>query len=265
MNYHDLPQTSSSEVACFLADPITWYHHWVARDWPRTQATPAMQFGTAVHHMIEHGGPGSVVKEIPAEVLNEQGHCKGKAWTEWKAANPAEQYLKPGEPNPLAIIWQHLMANTWVRLIVENAAKEVEHFWHDDDLDIPCRCRFDAVLVDESHGKLIDWKTTTCDNERTFASDAYSRFYDVRLALYRKGFIDKYGVKPEIYIVAIENSGGYGVSVYRMPDEWMDDAEARLILTVDEMQNFDLAKHLDRGPVTLTQPRWAQLKFEEIT
>ena len=260
-DYHSRPELSSSEVAAYLSDPIAWWHAYRAKDWPRQEATSAMQFGTLVHSMIEHGGTSAIVKEIPAEVLNEQGHCKGKAWLEWKSANPAEQYLKPGEPNPLATIWEHLLANQWVRAIIENGDKEVSHFWPDLDLDCACRCRFDATL----NGVLVDWKTTTMSNARTFAADAYSRFYDVRLALYRKGFQDLYGVKPEVYIVAIENSGGMAVNVYRMPDEWLDDAEARLILTVDEMMHFKLEDYLNRGPVTLIQPRYAQFKIEEVT
>jgi hypothetical protein len=260
MSYHDQPELSSSEVAAYLYDPIEWWHRWRAKDWPKMTATPAMEFGTAVHQMIEYGGPAAVVKQIPAEVLNADGHCKGKPWTEWKSANPASIYLKPGETSPLVTIWDHLMANTWVRAVIENSQKELSHYWPDRDLGCACRCRFDAVL----NGIIVDWKTTTMSNGRTFASDAYSRFYDVRLALYRRGYRDLYGNDPEVYIVAIQNSGGYGVDVYRMPEQWLDDAEARLILTVDEMLNFDLQKYLDSGPVDLIQPRWAQLKMEEL-
>lgn len=259
MNYHDRPEKSSSEVAAFLSDPIEWYHIYVLKDWPRMVATKEMELGTAVHSMVEHRGVKTVVRSIPATVLNEQGHCKGKTWTDWKAANPAQIYLKPGETNPLTTIWQHLIANAWCRAFVEHAEKEVEHFWNDTDLGA-CRVKFDAIL----NGTIVDWKTTSKTCARTFAIDAVSRFYDVRLALYRRGYRDLFGCNPEIVVVAIETSGGTKVTPYRMPDAWLDDAEAKLILAVDDMRRFDLSRYLDCSPVDLVQPRYSVLDLESV-
>jgi hypothetical protein len=111
---------------------------------------------------------------------------------------------------------------------------------------------------------LADWKTTSKRNPRTFAADAFDRHYDVRLAMYARGFEDKYGFRPEIYIVAIQTTGGMAVNVYQMPAEWLEDAEARLLLACDEMDNFDIDKHLDVGPVPLVQPRYAVLDLEKV-
>jgi hypothetical protein len=260
VGYHSRHELSSSEVACYLTDPIVWYHRYCLKDWPRDKPSEAMQFGTMVHRMIEIGGCDAIVKEIPAEVLNEQGHCKGKTWLDWKAANPADCYIKPGEPNPLKMVWDNLQANTWCRAIIENAAKETEHFWHDADLASECRMKCDAIL----NGLLIDWKTTSKTNARTFAADAAARFYDVRLALYRRGFRDKFGCDPEVCIVAIATDAGCKVTPYRMPDSWLEDAEARLILAVDEMSRFSLDRYLDCGPVDLVQPRWATFDLESV-
>lgn len=257
MSYHDRPELSSSQVASFLGDPIEWYHVHVAKDWPRMQPTAEMRLGTDVHAMIEHGGSDAIVKEIPSNVLNADGHCKGKAWTDWKAANPANVYLKPGEPNPLKTIWEHLLANAWCRDVIEHADKEVEHIWNDPDLG-PCRVKFDAVIG----GTVIDWKTTTKRCARTFAADCYARFYDVRLALYRRGHTDRFGTMPEVVIVAIETSGGMKVTPYKMPADWLDEADARLILAVDDMRRFNLDRYLDQSPVDLVKPRYATFNLE---
>lgn len=258
MDYHARPELSSSQVAAYLRDPIEWWHHYIAKDWPRPKPSAAMEFGTAVHRMIEVGSLESVVRQIPQEVLNEQGHCKGKAWLEWRAANQADIYLKPGEANPLSHIWHHLHCSLYCQEIIRYAEKEVEHIWNDDDLG-PCRVRFDAVI----YNSIIDWKTTTKKCARTFAADAAGMHYDVRLALYRRAFRHKYGISPEVVIVAIETEGGYGVSPYRMPDAWMDEAEAKLIVTVDDMRRFSLTNYLNQPVVELSKPRWANFTFEE--
>jgi hypothetical protein len=111
---------------------------------------------------------------------------------------------------------------------------------------------------------LIDWKTTNKTDSRGFANDAAGMGYDVRLALYRRGYRDLYGVDPEIHVVAIRSTGSYRVTPYRMPDSWLDDAEARLVLLVDEMNHFDLESFLDAKPVELQQPRFAKLDLEEL-
>lgn len=266
IDYHSRSERSSSQVADFLDDPIQWFHVHKLRDWKK-EPTAAMRLGTSTHTMIEvglpmmiaRGGWESLVREIPREALNADGHCKGKQWTEWKAENPAEIYFKPGEPNPLRQVWEHLQASKWCRDFIEVSYKEVEHVW-DDPLLGPCRCKMDAVSVPI----LCDWKTTSKRDARTFAADAFARNYDVRLAMYSRGFEDKYGCRPEVYIVAIQTTGGMVVNVYQMPSEWLEDAEARLLLACDEMDNFDIAKHLDVGPVPLVQPRYAVLDLEKV-
>jgi len=50
---------------------------------------------------------------------------------------------------------------------------------------------------------------------------------------------------------------------YRLSDSWLDDAEARLILAVDDMRRFNLNDYLNRGPFVLEQPRWSQVNLDE--
>jgi hypothetical protein len=263
--YHDHPALSSTQVSAYLNDPIEWYHQYVAKDWPRKEPTVAMNFGTTVHQMAETtlpamirtGGWESFIKVIPRDVLNADGHCKGSAWTSWKADNPSEFYVKEGEPNPFITIWDHLMANSWCRELIANGQKEVEHYWHDDVLG-DCRVKLDV----SSDAILADWKTTHAPNPHKFRNEIVARHYDVRLSLYRRGFIDLYGFEPEIYVVAINTKGGFKVTPYRLPESWLDDAGARLVFAVDEMRHFDLAKYLDAAPVTLEQPRYSILDLE---
>jgi hypothetical protein len=257
VNYHDRPELSSSEIATFIADPIRWYHEYCLKDWNR-EVTDAMELGTAVHTMLEIGGYESLALDIPRHVLNADGHCKGKAWTEWKDANPAKVYIKPGEVNVLKQIWEHVKANSWISKHLREGAKESEYFWFDDDLASECRMKADLINLPV----LIDWKTTSKPDARTFAADAFARSYDVRLAFYRRGFRRRFGFDPEVYVVAIRSTGGMQVTPYRMPDSWLDDAEARLFFIVDAMANFSLESYLDSKPVELVQPRYAQFDLE---
>lgn len=261
MDYHDRPELSSTQIAAYLRDPILWYHHYIAKDWPKPEASAEMALGTIIHKACEIGSLDQAcrIKHIPPEVLNADGHCKGKAWTDWKSANPADKYLKPGETDNLEIIWQHLQEHWFCRRIIAEAEKEVEHIWHEPYLG-DCRCRFDAVLNDV----LIDWKTTRASSQSEFEREVAYHFYDVRLALYRLAFLNLYGTVPDVHLVAIQTSGGCGVNVYRLTDEWLSDAEARLIVAVDDMRRFNLSRYLNQPVVDLQQPKYLKTKLESI-
>lgn len=260
LDYDEWPGLRSSSISTYIDKPIYWYHTEVLCDWPKEQASKEMGFGTAVHKMIELGGWEYMgIREIPRKVLNADGHCKGKAWTEWKEANPADTYIKPGEINTLRVIWEHLQANTWCREIIDLSSKEVKHLWEDNDFGL-CKVKMDAVCPQI----LVDWKTTSCRTRARFANEIVERAYDVRMAFYRRAFKDKYGHSPVVYLLAIRNSGGFEVASWQLTDAWLDDADARLIFTVDEMKRFDLAEYLNRPPELLTQPRWSQTDLEAV-
>lgn len=258
-DYHSDPCLSSTQIACFKDDPIRWYHEYKLKDWTRNP-TDAMNFGIAVHTMQELGSYEGLSRDIPAEVLNADGHCKGKAWTDWKDANPAKVYVKPGEVNELKQIWENVQGNGWIKEQLRNGIKEQEYYWFDADLGCDCRMKSDLI----NGPVLLDWKTTCKRDARSFAADAFVRSYDVRLAFYRRGFRQQYGIEPEVYIVAIQTSGGMQVTPYRMPDSWLDDAEARLFFIVDTMQNFLLESYLDSKPTELVQPRYSVFDLESV-
>lgn len=258
-NYHDRDELSSSQIAAFLDDPIKFYHQHVVRDWPKDEPTPAMRFGTAVHRMIELGGWEHIVREIPADVLNADGHCKGRSWTDWKAANAAEQYLKPGERNPFAEIMANLQANQrtsrWLNFPAKS--KEVQHFWTDEQSGIECRGMFDVLDFEGfSQVVLVDWKTTTAVDPRGFQREICDRNYDIRLAFYRRGVMAMSGHVPDVVVIAIQNQPGYAIQPYEIPREWLDEADEQLMGVMNRIDLFRIENELDRPILTIEKPRW---------
>lgn len=257
-DYHARPELSSSEIGMFLSDPIEWYHTYVLRTW-KNVPTAAMQFGTNVHRMMELQDYSTLCRDIPAEVLNDDGHCKGKAWLAWKDANPAAEYVKPGEVNALKLIWENVTANAWIMEQLQNGKAEEPFFWEDEDFG-DCRMKTDLV----NGPFLIDWKTTSATTTWKFTREVVERHYDVRLAFYRRGFRHRFGMEPVVHVVAIQTSGGMQVTPYRIPDSWLDDAEARLLLAVDAMTHFSIEQYRNAKPIDLVQPRYSQLDLEAL-
>jgi hypothetical protein len=250
--YHENPALSSSQVSTFLSDPIEWYHVYKLKDWPRKEATPAMQFGTLTHKMFEIGS----LEELGVTVKPEGMNFATKEGKAWKADHAGMEIISADDYRKLKTIWQNANRNEWIKAAIETGEKEEEIFWNDPDLG-SCRCLFDC-LFDLG---LVDWKTTSKNSERGFLYEILDRNYDVRLALYVRGLRQTRGGDYPVHLVAINTGGGCSVTPYTLPQSWMDDAEARLMLAVDAMRNFDIEEHCNRLPKVLTQPKFSELNF----
>lgn len=254
--YHKRAELSSSQVSAFLSDPVKWYHQHVLRDWPRDQPTEAMQIGTNVHLMCAAGGPIA----LPIIGRPPEADFRKTEWKEWKKKQEANGKEVVESAEAYERIWEHLQASCWCRDVLASSEMEVEHVW-DDEILGPCRCKFDAV----SPGLIVDWKTTDKFSERGFIYSMLDMSYDVRIALYVRGFRDKYGEEPQVVLVAIQKKPGYRIQPYTISADWLDDAEAKLIQAVDAMQNFSIESELNVSPKMIYQPRYAQLSIEEIS
>lgn len=259
MNYHDRPELSSSQVEDFLDDPIKWYHVHVAKDWPKDDPTPQMKFGTAVHRMIELGGPEHIAVTIPADVLNGDGHCKGKAWLDWKSEqSEGVEFIKPGVFNPFDEIWGNIHTNDFAATCLDCDRKEYQIIWEHKPTGLKCRTLVDVLLPNI----IVDWKAAADISPRDFQSAAYRMHYVERLAFYQLAVEAETGERLPVVCVAIKNKAGFGVQPYEIDSEWLEKAHAKLEKTMRQIAEFDLDDHCNQQIVTLAQPGWAKYESE---
>ena len=258
--YHARDELSSTQVATFLDDPIAFHELFIAKTRKREAPTDAMKFGTSVHEMIELGGPDKMpIVVIPHEVLNKDGHKRGKAWTQWKAEQPDDALLyKEGEAIPWYKIWSNLVANEkCIKWLVADR-KEEELFWQDSASGLHCRAKLDVIDV----SAIIDWKTTRSVDPRGFQSACHSMHYAERLSFYRRGYEQKYGQRPPCVAVAIENSGSYRVQPYEISESWLSKADENLSRVLDQIANFDIQSERNRPIIELSEPKYARFDDE---
>lgn len=260
VDYHSRFELSSTQIAAFLEDRIKWHHQHQVRDWPKDEPTAAMRFGFAIHKMLEIGtGPDSIAVDIPRDVLNADGHCRGNAWTAFKACfSDGVQFIKPGELNPYKLIWESLMACEFTRTAIEQGTKEQELFWTDSETGIQCRMRADVIMP----WYFLDWKTTASLDIRAMQSDFYRRHYDIRLAFYRRGLVANGHTDLKVVIGAIHNKPGFGVLPIELSPQWMEQADARLTKTLLDISTFDILDEANPEPIMLSAPNWARYDAE---
>jgi hypothetical protein len=253
MNYHSRPELSSSQLAQFLRDPITFFHCHVAQDWPRPEPTPAMQFGTLVHSMIELGGPDKldIVRRPEGIDLRTK---EGKAWRESVAG---KEIVSEADWLRLERTWTHLNACSQVRKFLGNGHVELELYWkHRSGID--CRAKVDQL----SDGVLIDWKTTSASSEAEFIQQACGMFYDVRLAFYRLGIETLQAMSPRVLVVGIQSGDGHEVWPLELTDLMAElRSEARMHKAIEDIASFDIDEYLDRPIKVATAAPWIVRKY----
>ena len=260
--YHDRPELSSTQVAKFMDDPIAFYEMHVTGERNREAPTDAMKFGTSVHEMIELGGPDKMpIVVIPREVLNKDGHKRGKAWTQWKAEQPDDALMfREGEVIPWNKIWANLLANDVCNGCIGSERKEEEFYWQDVASGLHCRAKLDVVKL----SVIVDWKTCRSVDKRAFQSACHSLHYAERLSFYRRGYEEIYGERPACVAVAIENNGSYRVQPYRISESWLAKADDNLSRVLDRIANFDFEAERNKPITELDEPGYARFDEQEV-
>ena len=257
--YHSRPELSSSQLAQFLANPILFYHTCVLGDWPKDEPTPAMQFGTLVHSMIELGGPDrlDIVRRPEGIDLRTK---EGKAWRESVAG---KEIVTDADWLRLERVWAHLQACSQVRKFLGNGHVERELFWQHQRSGIDCRAKVDQL----SDGVLIDWKTTSAASEEEFINQAVNMHYDIRLAFYRDGIETAENIqRPKILVVGIQSGGGHEIFPLEITGLMEElNSEARMHRAVEDISTFVLEDYLDRPIKVATAPPWLVRKFAGMT
>jgi hypothetical protein len=262
-NYFELAALSASEIKCFLASPNVWFHRYVAKDWPPMEATPDMVLGSEVHRMIELGGPDKLgIITIPSDVLNADGHRKGKPWLTWSKEQPEGSVLvKETDLVPHYEIWKALLLNKFTFDILNGTCEHEVELSCTDPLLGFTKAKVDTISNNEW---IVDWKTTSTSRDR-HAYTISDRHYDIQLVFYRRIVELVRGVKCRACVCMIETSGGFEVTPYELDSAWMDDAEARMFLAARDMNRFVWRDYMaGTGVKQLRQPARSVLNMNTI-
>lgn len=189
----------------------------------------SFDIGTAVHTLLLEGGPrfqeqiAIWPKTFQTKTGKESTSRNCTEAREWKERAEAEGLIIL-ERSEAALIKQLGMATkshpAAGRLLELSAhAREVSYFWRDDEFDVPCRCRFDAIAVEAGTAIAVDLKTTRSAFPSDFARDTVRYGYDLQLAHYAEGYRAIEGEELAAWtIIAVETEPPYGVAVYLLEE-----------------------------------------------
>lgn len=236
-DYHRFRAASASALKTINAG--TPAH--LKREWDTPEdPTPAMQWGTALHWLVLEPHEPSPVAVTP------------ETYTVPEDAKPKKDGPKPGESvpwNPLAgpckdwAALQRAAGKIIMRpdefLALRKAAlsvsthpeagpmlraaqiREATVVW-EDERQVPCKARFDAIGSPGIRPFIVDLKTTVDASPAGFARKAWELGYYLQAAWYVDALTERRGLDtPAFYFVAVEKDSGL-VSVHQATDAFLD-------------------------------------------
>jgi exodeoxyribonuclease VIII len=143
-----------------------------------------------------------------------------EAWAEAEKVANGRELIREADMATVYAIVARLLADPAIGPILRQPRSSQEpHFWIDD---CARECRYKPDLEPED-GSLWDLKLTRSAHPRKFAAQAYALAYDVQLAHYREGYIDRYGREPtRIGFIAYEWAPPHNCSLLTAGEDYLE-------------------------------------------
>lgn len=147
-------------------------------------------------------------------------------WERVDAQSQGKEIITKADFNQAHAIYQRLLndADTSEVMLQEVICSQQPHFWTNEH-EIECRYLPDIETAD---GGLWDLKLTRSAKPHLFRAQAYSLGYDIQLAHYREGYINKHGTEPStVGIIAYEWDWPHNCCVFVADDELLEHGAER--------------------------------------
>lgn len=183
--------------------------------------TPAMLMGRVIHAAWLEGVSPVVY----------DGERRGKAWTEFRDANPVD-IITATENEAVQRILDALSRSKEAQdVLADNEGREVA--WECDILGVPAAGKIDLL----GKGSVDELKTCACASPRKFLFDADRAWYDAQLAWYQMSQGVEY-VGPDTEwmrsrIVAVENKAPFVVQVFDLDPLRLNQGAEKILRALD--------------------------------
>ncbi len=182
--------------------------------------TAAMQLGTATHAIVFETRP----------VIGYPARRAGKEWEAFRAANEASHILTADDYEAAYGMADAVRANPEARAVLNGTRERTIIF---DQLGIPCRSTPDVF----SDTFVTELKTTADASPRRFPWHALKMCYHAQVA-FQIAAVRQSGLgKPDrAFIVAVESSAPYAVTVLRLTDRALEAGERIFRLWLESLK-----------------------------
>ena len=214
--YHSSPGVSKSMLDVFSRSPHHYWWQYKSGQAPERKESPAMRQGTIIHTAILE--PVRFKEDYVASKFTDKRSKAYKAFVE-DAAEDGQIVLTQPEYDMALKCRESVMKNPYAAAALSEGAAEVSAFVEDNEVDnLLVRARFDWLAP----GVIVDLKTTVHAGY-DFAHSIRKYRYHLQAAMYSR-VAQLCGIeKCEFLFIAVERDFPYGVGVYKLSEEDMEN------------------------------------------
>lgn len=249
-DYHAHPAVSKSVLDKIARSPL---HCRAYLDGERTEPTPAMLLGTAVHTAILEP------ERFDAEYAVFEGDRRTTAGKQAYAelVSRGKSIISASDADVISSMSAAVRAHPVASALLRNGSAEQSVFWTDPMTGLECKCRPDWWRTDNI---VVDVKTTEDASPASFAKSVAGFRYHVQAAHYQAG------TQAERFVfIAVEKKAPYAVAVYDLDAVSLELGEA---IRRQDLAMFELCSRAGEWPgyspdiEVLSLPPWAFPKSE---
>ena len=209
--YHAREEYSNSKLSCFAKSPRRYHAQFIAKTIP-PPAGKALDMGTVGHAAIlEPHIIGTTCVRIPKEVLNADGHKRGKAWLEYQEAMGDTILLSDADYADVLGMFEAVYSNEYAASFLRSPGfPEANIIWEAEGA--ACRSRVDRLLPDY----VVDIKTTRDASPRAFERSIAEYRYHQQAAFYLDAAKHHDGKERKFIFIAVESTAPYRVGVHQI-------------------------------------------------
>lgn len=266
--YHaDKLRVSRSQLVDFIKSPWLYFKRHVDHDpeWQQTE-TEDMAYGTAFHAAaLEGKAIEDLVYVIPEDVLNADGHRKGKAWQQWAMLHMDKPHAKgPELARPRAMLASLKASPAAMELLGHpESQKELSIHWEHDGVEL--RTRLDCLVPGEC---IVDLKTArTCDLNainNSIERDGYA----TQAAFYQMAVEAVCGETLGFNLVFVEKVVPYRTVVVSLNQRWIEKSRVKIEAAIRRLQR---CAHLDDWrdcigdkAIEMDEPNWTNYQWQLV-
>lgn len=256
--YHaDRTSVSSTTLRTILKSPLSFRHRFLA---PPSPPTPAMAFGTLLHHAVLEGADFLRRYIVQPDFGDMRSSKNREARDEWKASLSEDAVVVTAEQrDQIKGIVESVYNHADAAALLSGSKLEISGYYTDPETGIRLRIRpdcFHPILPGN-----IDVKTTENASRDAFQRSIMNFGYHIQQAMYCEGIGCITGRKVEYPAwIAAETKPPYEVAVYVADDEMMELGRKqyrKALALLDFCLKSNDWPPLQSAAENITLPRWA--------
>ena len=224
--------------------------------------TPAMLLGRATHTAVFEPG------RFQLDYALWPGDRRGNAYQQFadEATMQGRSILKASEYNTALAIRNSVRGTPEVAALLEKGFSEVSLFWNNPPTGLACKGRLDWISTE---GAILDLKTTSSIDPRTFSAHAWNMGYFHQAAMYQEAYAisSGKGVLLRTGIIAVEKDPPHACRLYWLEEDSLDRAREEYIEWLRQVKECT-ASAIWPGPgpfeSELAAPAWAVTDNESV-